>query len=508
MAILQALFALLSKSAGKILNAIFGWAVRALFGRTTPAERTFLSGLVAMAAAWPLLLVGMIAPKLSALLLAFVPIPKWVPSWIIRLVWVGLALVVPLAIGIAIATKAPPETPRRSLAKRLLSGFPITIGLALAFLIMFVSVPVMRLWAILKGQISADVPLVTTASGYHVMAAMAVEVLNRHGFKLRPANPGWWVAAPVRVLRIFGGNSFGAFVPEKLENYEDATLAMSCYPSGIFLRGKGSKLTWAHGLIAEAASRADGFQTSSALAQDVEKQLRRLWKIYSAEPEAHAESRRLLGRLEEITSELATIEIEYEDWQILYRQILQLGRALHGQRQLLDEHASQQGHDQQQEAVVEFNDADIKEIVTPPPVSAARPPKVPVSKVEQRAKELSTLDLVKEITAEVGHLAEKQIALAKAEIRADLKAEATMVGGLGVAALAGLATLNLLLVTGVLALAQLMPAWAAGLVVSGVMALVAAIVGLVAWNRRVRNPLQRSRRALKEDVQWAKERVV
>jgi Putative Actinobacterial Holin-X, holin superfamily III len=506
MAILQALFALLSKSAGKILNAIFGWAVRALFGRTSPAERTFLSALVGMAAAWPLLVVGIIAPKLSALVLAFVPIPKWVPSWIIRLVWVGLAVLVPLAVGIAIATKAPPETPRKGVLKRLLSGFPITIGLALAFLIMFVSVPVMRLWAILKGQTSADVPLVTTASGYHVMAAMAMEVLNRHGFKLRPAKPGWWVAAPVRVLRIFGGNSFGAFVPQKLENYEDADLAMSCYPSGIFLRGHGHKLTWAHGLIAEASSRAEGFQTSATLAQDVEKQLRRLWKIYSAEPEAHTNSTRLLGRLEEITTELATIDVDYEDWQILYRQILQLGRALHGQPQLLDEHATQ-NKAQEQEAVVEFNDADIKEIVTPQPV-VARPPKMPVTKVEQRTKELSTLDLVKEITTEVGHLAEKQIALAKAELRADLKAEATMVGGLGAAALAGLATLNLLLVTGVLALARLMPAWTAGLVVSGAMAVVAGIVGFVAWNRRVRNPLQRSRRALKEDVQWAKERVV
>jgi len=43
MAILQALFAAIGRSAGKVLNTIFGWAVIALFGRTQ-REQTLLSG--------------------------------------------------------------------------------------------------------------------------------------------------------------------------------------------------------------------------------------------------------------------------------------------------------------------------------------------------------------------------------------------------------------------------------------------------------------------------------
>ena len=78
MALLQAILALITKSAGKILNALFGWAVRALFGQTTAREQTFLSVVVAAAVAWPVLLVGIAAPKVAALLVAFVPIP--IPS--------------------------------------------------------------------------------------------------------------------------------------------------------------------------------------------------------------------------------------------------------------------------------------------------------------------------------------------------------------------------------------------------------------------------------------------
>jgi hypothetical protein len=46
MALIQALFAFIGKSAGKILSAVFGWAVIALFGQTSPKQHTLLSGLV------------------------------------------------------------------------------------------------------------------------------------------------------------------------------------------------------------------------------------------------------------------------------------------------------------------------------------------------------------------------------------------------------------------------------------------------------------------------------
>lgn len=144
---------------------------------------------------------------------------------------------------------------------------------------------------------------------------------------------------------------------------------------------------------------------------------------------------------------------------------------------------------------------------------AARPPGQMASAsvaptMGRQARDLSTMELVKEITAEVGLLAQKQIELAKTELKADLKAEAATVGGLGVAALAALAAVNLLLVTLVLALAQTMRPWLAGLLVSALMLVVAGIVALVSWNKRVRSPLERTRRTVKEDVQFTKERMV
>jgi hypothetical protein len=484
MALLQALLALITKSAGKILNAIFGWAVCALFGQTSSREQTYLSVVVAAAVAWPLLLVGVAVPKLAALLVAFVPVPHWVPSWTVRVAWLSLAILVPLVVGIAVAAKAPPHGPKESPLKRVLRGFPITIGLAGAFLIMFISVPVMRLYAMARRLESADVPLVTDAEAYHEVAELICEVLTRHGFALRRQPPSWWVAAPTKILGWFGGDAFRAYVPDRLEHFTTGDLEISMYPSGILLRGEKNKVTWAHGLIAETVVHSRGYQTGDPKAQALEKQLRTLWKLYDENPTAHAGSPALFGRLREITRALGALPVAFDDWQVVYRQILQVERAIRGEHQLLDEEAP----DQVAKSGGKIMTADEKHSV-------------------EGVTQMSTPALLEEITEQVSLLAKKQIELAKTEVLADLRQEAGVIGGIGIAAVLGLGGAILLLVTGVLALALLMPAWMAGGTVTGVTLLAAAILGLVSWRRRVRQPLARTRTTLEDDVKFAKERV-
>src|SRR5687767_14931161 len=127
MAILQALLALITKSAGKILNAIFGWAVHALFGKTASRDETLLSAVVGAAVAWSLLVAGAVAPKVAAMALAFVPLPKSVPSWIVRIVWLSLVVAVPIALGLTVAARRPAHAPVESMVVRVLRGFPLTV---------------------------------------------------------------------------------------------------------------------------------------------------------------------------------------------------------------------------------------------------------------------------------------------------------------------------------------------------------------------------------------------
>lgn len=122
---------------------------------------------------------------------------------------------------------------------------------------------------------------------------------------------------------------------------------------------------------------------------------------------------------------------------------------------------------------------------------------------------MRTRDLVTELARKASLLARKEIELAKVELKADVRSEIKMASGLGVAGLCAIFTVQLLLTAGVLALmeAGVLPGWAAALVVAAVVLAIGTGVGLWGWGRRVRKPLDSTRRSLEEDVRWAKERM-
>jgi len=117
----------------------------------------------------------------------------------------------------------------------------------------------------------------------------------------------------------------------------------------------------------------------------------------------------------------------------------------------------------------------------------------------------STAGLISELVSQAGVLARKEVELAKRELLEDLRREAAAAGQLGIAGVAGILTLNLLLVTAVLALTRAMPGWVAGLLISGATLVVALVMGISGWRRIKRPPLERTRRTLKDDAQWVKE---
>jgi hypothetical protein len=312
-----------------------GWAVAALFGRSTGRERALFPVITGAAIAWPLLLIGIVAPKQVVQLIALIPLPDWVPSMDVRFVWMGLALLIPLAVGVTVTVIVGPQ-PGRSYVVRVLRGFPLTIGLAAAFAIIFLSVPVMRIVSLLRRECSADIPLIMNGPAYADVAAKIADVLRRHGFTMRETRPGWWVTTPIRLLGRMGGRALGAHLPDRLKHFETGDLTITLYPSGVVLRGKLDRLSWAHGLIAEAVVYTDGLQTSDARAQALEERLRPLWKQHHdglGDSDACAE---LSSEIEPIADELRNLRVDWDDWQILYRQILQLDRVLQGRRQLLD----------------------------------------------------------------------------------------------------------------------------------------------------------------------------
>jgi hypothetical protein len=499
-AILQALFRLISRSAGSALNAIFGWAVVALFGQTTPREQTILSGLVGAAAAWPLLLIGVAFPKVALLVIAFVPLAKSVPAFWLRVVWIALAVVVPIVVGIVFAARGANQKAPEPAWKRLLRGFPITIALAIAFLIMVVVAPVLKIASIARRREIIRIPALIEKGAIFEAAQALMAKLHEHGVDLAPSKAPWHMTAPSRILLKIGGKAFASVASEHVEYHRSKDLAIAILANETIVNGKPDLVGRAHALITEVYAPRRVTQTLSPIAREIEARIQRLWSIYLESPHAHQDSRVLRAGLANIAEDLANQTLPWDEYQTVYRLLLQLDRALAGKQPLLDRALPAHPHPKERTSMAE------ERIALPSPRTMEKIP-APDGAVKVEVAGMTNRELFGHVIDSATLLAKKEIELAKSELRKDLKAEISMAKGLGVAGVCALCTLNLLLVAAVFALAHVIPDWSAALIVAAAVLSVGTIAGTIGWKKRVMAPLESTRRSLKEDARWARERL-
>jgi hypothetical protein len=331
------------------------------------------------------------------------------------------------------------------------------------------------------------IPLIVEPQDHRETARRIEGVLVAHGYPLRRQEPSWVMKTPGAILTRLGGGAFQHFLPQQTDLFRTRDLEIVLTPRGVTLRGKETATARAHGLIAEALTGTSALQSMDPRAQAIEKEIKDVWKVYAARPEDHVGSAALLARIAEISREIASLPVPYEEWQTVYREALQLSRAVHGQGQLLEKHTSKE------DPMTTANEARH----APGSAPTAREP----------LRDLPLQDLLSHVTDRVKLLATKEMELGKAEIRSDLRSEIAMAKSLGVAAVCVLLSLNMLLVAATFALATMMPGWAAALIVTAPVIVLGTVIGGVGWAKRVTRPLEATRATLKEDLEWTKNRL-
>ena len=292
------------------------------------------------------------------------------------------------------------------------------------------------------------------------------------------------MTAPARVLRAVGGRFLGDRIPKDIHFYRGEKLDVAVNPNDITIQGRKEEAARAHALLSEEATLGPGLQTVEASAQAIEKTLKDLWSVYARRPRAHEASATLARRLSAVARELEETYLTFDDWQILYREILQMERAIEGRPQALGGR----------------KETDMKETKDEAPVRRWPP------RPGRAVSALSTPQLVAGLTAELRELVRSEVELAKAEVRSDWKAELKSVRWLGLAAVAALGFVQMLFVALALWLAQRISPPLAALAVAGGLLAVALIFGLLGRASFVR-PLESTRKSLNESWTWAKNRV-
>jgi Putative Actinobacterial Holin-X, holin superfamily III len=322
---------------------------------------------------------------------------------------------------------------------------------------------------------------VTTLESGGLAGRVVLETLGRHGLEMTPIDPPWWAALPAQILQRLGQGAFTGYVADQSAYFQSGELEAVLYPNALLLRGASGVVARAHGLAIEALTgHPDMFQTVSSEAQEIERQIQRVWSAYRLNPEAHENAGPLLSRFDEIATEFAERPLPFDDWQVVYRQLLQLGRALGGRRQILE--------------LTLPKESLMASVTSHAPI-------------DHQTQALSTRQLLTQLLETVSLLVTKEVELARAELKADLKAELDMVKLLVAAGTVAMFGVNMLLVSAVFALTAWVPGWLAALAIAVLLLAIGALLALFGWKRRVSAPMAVTRKTVREDVQWAKERL-
>ncbi len=117
-------------------------------------------------------------------------------------------------------------------------------------------------------------------------------------------------------------------------------------------------------------------------------------------------------------------------------------------------------------------------------------------------------EVLQDIIGNIQEIIRSEFRLAKAEIKQEASKAAAPVKMWVIGGVLGLYGFGFLLYTAVLGLAVVMPTWLAGLVVGGLLTIVALVLISSATKKlKTVNAPERTIESLKENVQWAKDQI-
>lgn len=317
MAIIASLFALVGRFAGRVVNALLGWATILLFGRVDARRQAILGFIAIGALAWVAAIVGVFVPDVGTFLVAAVPRPGFILEEWVRWGMLAFVVLLPLVVGVVGVWFMRPEARPTggALVLAVLRGYPFTALLALTIVFLAVIALTRRLRALSKRWEDAHLPVIVQPDGYDTVVATLRRELAAAGLEttVRPAPQ--LVSLPPRLLDRVAGKALGSLVPDRLALLVREDLEILVYPSDLAMSGERRTVATARAAAATGLIGAPAWLTVSAEAQAIENDIIRASQLPADETGP---------RLARVDRRLATSVIPVDDWETLVRMRLQL----------------------------------------------------------------------------------------------------------------------------------------------------------------------------------------
>lgn len=326
MAIIGSVFAVVGRFAGRVLNAVLGWATLLLFGKVEGRKQTMLLVIALGALLWVVTLVGILVPDVGTFLLAFVPVPDFIDEGWVRLAMLALAVAIPLLIGAAAVWMAEQRPKGAGLVTGTLRGYPFTLVLAVTIVTLAGVALVRKLRSLSKHWEDAHVPVVVKPGGYDRVLDDLRGVLDASDLPVRVRPAPSVVSMPPRLLDAVAGRSLGGLVPDRLMLLVGEDLEVLVYPSDVAISGSKTATARARAAIAVELTKAPAYMTTSAEAQRIEDAIVEASGRVGDAAALPAHER--LERLRGLDPQIARLAVPFDEWETVYRQRLQVERDL------------------------------------------------------------------------------------------------------------------------------------------------------------------------------------
>jgi hypothetical protein len=338
MIIVQVLLTLIVHSLGRVINMVFGWATVMLFGRVPQERQIFLSVVAFGSIIWLIAVLGIAFPSAATMMLAFVPVPKWVDEGWIRIAMVAAAVFVPPLVGeSAIRAVNPDRQPRgaRRIAEALISGYRFALGIAVALVALMLVAPILWTRNFRRGWTTRHVPVIVHRRDYATVLDDVQRALNTARVPAQRGQIGGLLRVPTAVLAFAAAGRIQALDAETAR-LSSPHVEILLYPFDLVISGDRAQVSRAQAIVAEQLVRTKAYMTWSAQGNTLEDRLKRLWVRIGRElPDTLAEARAAAGPTADILAEVERIGLDlraaclsYEEWEVLFREVLMVEREL------------------------------------------------------------------------------------------------------------------------------------------------------------------------------------
>ncbi len=330
MAILQTLFAALARQAGRLLNTVFGWATTTLFGKVPQERQTWLSVLALASVAWLVVVIGVIFPKAGVFLLSFVTLPEWVNDNMVRLAMLAAALLLPLVVGfVSLKLLDPEDRPqgKGATAKAIFRGYPSTLAISIALIMMIVFVPIMKVRTMFRRWTTEHLPMIVEEQDYMDTVQDVSDALNQAGFEVRRQQANWMLRLPLKVMTTLSGRGSHNLIADNLTTLVSDRLELVLHPSDLAINGSKHDAARARAIVAEQLSFSKAYLTWTKEANELEDRLGQLWERLRASTNRYV-PQEVAEELHKFELDLQEAKIQHEEWEVLFREKLLVERGL------------------------------------------------------------------------------------------------------------------------------------------------------------------------------------